>query len=49
MLRLLHCYMQAWRFFKLRVSYEDRLLQSFFGEDFLRYRQRTPSGLPLID
>ena len=42
------CRVQAWRFFKLRVGYEDRLLQSFFGDDFLRYRQRTPSGLPLI-
>ena len=41
--------LQAWRFFKLRITYEDRLLQSFFGDEYLQYRRRTPSGLPLID
>jgi len=41
--------LQTWRFFKLRITYEDRLLQSFFGEQYLQYRWQTPSGLPLID
>ena len=41
--------LQAWRFFKLRIGYEDRLLHSFFGDEYMQYRQRTPSGLPLID
>ena len=39
----------AWRFFRGRCAYEDRLLQEFFGEQYLRYRAAVPaSGIPFV-
>ncbi|CAG9466238.1 unnamed protein product [Pedinophyceae sp. YPF-701] len=38
----------AWRFFKVRIPVEERYLLRFFGEEFARYRDRTPTCIPGI-
>lgn len=38
----------SWRFMQQRIEVEDRLLQSFFQEEWANYRLRVPSGIPLI-
>jgi protein-S-isoprenylcysteine O-methyltransferase len=40
---------QAWRFFANRIPYEEALLVEFFGGEYVRYRQATPTWLPYID
>ncbi|TSM04823.1 Protein-S-isoprenylcysteine O-methyltransferase [Bagarius yarrelli] len=38
----------SWRFFKERVEEEEIFLIHFFGEDYIEYKDRVPSGLPFI-
>ncbi|GAB6018629.1 hypothetical protein CHUAL_000311 [Chamberlinius hualienensis] len=38
----------SWSFFKLRVYEEEITLLNFFGEDYVRYQRRVPTGLPFI-
>ncbi len=38
----------SWRFFKERVEEEEILLINFFGEDYVQYQRRVPTGLPFI-
>ena len=33
---------------EIRVRVEDRLLAERFGEEFRRYRQRTPAYIPFL-
>lgn len=40
--------MQAWRFFRERIAYEEALLVQFFGLEYVRWRARTPTGIPGI-
>lgn len=37
-----------WRFFARRISGEEELLVAFFGDDYVKYRQRTGVGIPFI-
>ncbi|KAL8723301.1 MAG: hypothetical protein Q9225_000353 [Loekoesia sp. 1 TL-2023] len=37
-----------WRFFKYRIEKEENLLIGFFGQDYVRYKNRTAVGIPLI-
>jgi len=39
----------AWRFFANRIPYEEALLVQFFGGEYVRYREATPTWLPYID
>jgi len=39
---------QAFKFMKRRIEIEDSLLKGFFGQDWLRWRQGVPSGIPFI-
>eukprot|EP00761_Pharyngomonas_kirbyi_P013385 gb/GECH01013414.1/.p1 GENE.gb/GECH01013414.1/~~gb/GECH01013414.1/.p1 ORF type:complete len:190 (+),score=25.51 gb/GECH01013414.1/:1-570(+) len=38
----------SWLFFKERINYEEKLLISFFGQSYVRYRDRTPTRIPFI-
>jgi protein-S-isoprenylcysteine O-methyltransferase len=38
----------SWYFFKNRISYEESLLDSFFGESFRLYKSKTPVMIPGI-
>lgn len=38
----------VWRFFAVRIPYEERLLEEFFRDDYAGYQSRVPAGLPLI-
>lgn len=40
--------MVLWRFFKFRIEKEEKLLIEFFGHDYVRYREKTIVGIPLI-
>ena len=42
----LHLPSQIWNFFARRIALEERLLLRFFGDAYLRYRERTWSGIP---
>ncbi|KIX05755.1 uncharacterized protein Z518_03727 [Rhinocladiella mackenziei CBS 650.93] len=37
-----------WKFFNHRIMHEERHLVSFFGQDYLDYRKRTPVRIPFI-
>ncbi|KAF2763368.1 ICMT-domain-containing protein [Pseudovirgaria hyperparasitica] len=37
-----------WRFFARRIASEERYLVGFFGEEYVRFRARTPVGIPFI-
>ena len=37
-----------WRFFRDRIEKEERFLVRFFGEEYLRYRERTVVGIPFL-
>jgi len=39
----------SWRFFYNRIKYEEYTLLSFFGQEYDRYRERTPILIPFID
>jgi len=38
----------SWIFFKERIIDEEITLLNFFGEDYLLYQKRVPTGLPFI-
>jgi len=38
----------SWRFFANRIPEEETTLIQFFGQDYERYRSRTPVGIPFI-
>ncbi|KAI5612300.1 protein-S-isoprenylcysteine O-methyltransferase [Silurus asotus] len=38
----------SWRFFKERVEEEEISLIHFFGEDYIEYKKKVPTGLPFI-
>lgn len=37
-----------WRFFAARIAQEERFLIKFFGEEYVKYRERTPVLIPFI-
>ena len=37
-----------WRFFAARIVKEEQFLVKFFGQDYVRYRKRTPVLIPFI-
>jgi protein-S-isoprenylcysteine O-methyltransferase len=37
-----------WKFFSARIRGEERLLVGFFGEEYVRYRERSWVGIPFI-
>lgn len=37
-----------WKFFATRIVKEEKFLVQFFGQDYVRYRERTPVLIPLI-
>ncbi|XP_015910979.1 protein-S-isoprenylcysteine O-methyltransferase [Parasteatoda tepidariorum] len=39
----------SWRFFKQRVVEEEITLLNFFGEDYVNYQRKVPTGLPFIN
>lgn len=38
----------SWSFFKARIEEEEVTLVEFFGQEYLRYRDKVPCGLPFI-
>jgi protein-S-isoprenylcysteine O-methyltransferase len=38
----------SWKFFNERIYEEEIALLNFFGEDYLDYQRRVPTGLPFI-
>ncbi|XP_028663250.1 protein-S-isoprenylcysteine O-methyltransferase [Erpetoichthys calabaricus] len=38
----------SWRFFRERIEEEEMTLVHFFGQDYLDYKRRVPTGLPFI-
>ena len=37
-----------WRFFSRRISGEEQLLVAFFGDEYLKYKERSWVGVPFI-
>eukprot|EP00299_Pterocystis_sp_00344_P015315 c7640_g1_i6.p2 GENE.c7640_g1_i6~~c7640_g1_i6.p2 ORF type:complete len:103 (-),score=10.52 c7640_g1_i6:15-323(-) len=40
--------MVSWYFFFDRIPYEERQLESMFGEEYRAYKRRTVSGIPFV-
>ncbi|XP_027095781.1 probable protein-S-isoprenylcysteine O-methyltransferase isoform X2 [Coffea arabica] len=38
----------VWRFFALRIPYEEFYLRQFFGSEYEDYARRVPSGIPFV-
>ncbi|XP_050070723.1 protein-S-isoprenylcysteine O-methyltransferase [Anopheles maculipalpis] len=38
----------SWKFFHDRILMEEITLLNFFGEEYIQYQERVPSGLPFI-
>jgi protein-S-isoprenylcysteine O-methyltransferase len=38
----------SWKFFNDRIHMEEATLLSFFGDDYYKYQQKVPTGLPFI-
>ena len=38
----------SWTFFRDRIEVEEQLLRSFFGLDYVKYKEKVPSGVPFI-
>ncbi|CAL1532891.1 unnamed protein product [Lymnaea stagnalis] len=38
----------SWRFFNERIRDEEIYLLNFFGEDYLDYQRRVPTGIPFV-
>lgn len=38
----------SWKFFHDRIFMEEITLLNFFGEEYYKYQQRVPTGLPFI-
>lgn len=38
----------SWRFFSRRIPFEEARLREFFGEEYARYAERTPTYIPFI-
>lgn len=38
----------SWKFFNDRIIIEELTLLSFFGEDYVEYQKKVPTGLPFI-
>lgn len=38
----------SWSFFKNRIIVEEESLINFFGEEYIEYKRKVPSGLPFI-
>ncbi|XP_075234690.1 isoprenylcysteine carboxylmethyltransferase ste14 [Lycorma delicatula] len=39
----------SWKFFHERITVEEMTLISFFGQDYIEYRKKVPTGLPFIN
>ena len=39
---------QAWRFFRQRIAYEEHYLRKIFGDGYAAYAARTPTLLPFV-
>ncbi|KAG2707906.1 hypothetical protein I3843_05G152300 [Carya illinoinensis] len=39
----------VWRFFALRIPYEEHYLRQFFGSQYVEYAQGVPSGVPFVN
>jgi len=37
-----------YRFFRSRIYEEEKLLVLFFGQDYVKYKENTPSGVPFV-
>lgn len=38
----------VWNFFARRIPYEEYFLRQFFGEEYVEYAHRVPSGIPFV-
>lgn len=38
----------VWNFFNDRIAYEEEKLIDFFGDEYRKFKARTPSGIPFI-
>ncbi|KAL5543076.1 hypothetical protein UlMin_010786 [Ulmus minor] len=38
----------VWRFFSVRIPYEEYYLRRFFGAEYNEYARRVPSGVPFV-
>ncbi|KAK0056755.1 protein-S-isoprenylcysteine O-methyltransferase [Biomphalaria pfeifferi] len=38
----------SWRFFNERITEEEIYLLNFFGEDYLDYQKKVPTGIPFV-
>ncbi|KRZ77769.1 Protein-S-isoprenylcysteine O-methyltransferase [Trichinella papuae] len=39
----------SWKFLKQRIQIEESYLVQFFGNEYLKYREKVPSGIPFVD